>query len=469
VRERYTLAEGSKPQMVSVGDANLVGFLKVSEEGRDIELSIVNMKGEPTGKLTGLLGMKKRTVNDFRLIVDDAGTDLSDVALLWTQSDEETTDNGDGTVTVNMKNRVYASKLCSHDKQLYFSTPVEVATMPDDVSLASMDGYLSDRDLKVAYCVTNEQDGGAVLESSILFDNAIDHKASFNAYDVNNGQQVPMTITVVNNGFEPIESIDVTLGSETFTRNVTVMPQESTELEMSYTVDDNFDGTIHYDLSANFIAGNSNALKVRRRGAASKAPHRTVRQSGTQIDVRQVDMALKVLSKKTDATGATTIVAEVNNASLLPLANDMSVKVGLYNSPVVDENAVSFAEVTVNAADLYDAKAKQNKVKIVTLTATQPDVSKVLYLRTTPMQGSTVLTDVRPSNNVLPVSLVGKFKLGDTNHDTLVNMTDAQNVVNTVLGKPITDTFHTKSADVSRDGKISISDAVGIVNMILKK
>ncbi len=467
VRERYTLAEGSKPQMVSVGDANLVGFLKVSEEGRDIELSTVNMKGEPTGKLTGLLGMKKRTVNDFRLIVDDAGTDLSDVALLWTQSDEETTDNGDGTVTVNMKNRVYASKLCSHDKQLYFSTPVEVATMPDDVSLASMDGYLSDRDLKVAYCVTNEQDGGAVLESSILFDNAIDHKASFNAYDVNNGQQVPMTITVVNNGFEPIESIDVTLGSETFTRNVTVMPQESTELEMSYTVDDNFDGTIHYDLSANFIAGNSNALKVRRRGAASKAPHRTVRQSGTQIDVRQVDMALKVLSKKTDATGATTIVAEVNNASLLPLANDMSVKVGLYNSPVVDENAVSFAEVTVNAADLYDAKAKQNKVKIVTLTATQPDVSKVLYLRTTPMQGSTVLTDVRPVNNVLPVSLVGKFKLGDTNHDTLVNMTDAQNVVNTILGKPTTGTFYRENADVSREGDITISDAVGIVNMIL--
>ena len=106
-------------------------------------------------------------------------------------------------------------------------------------------------------------------------------------------------------------------------------------------------------------------------------------------------------------------------------------------------------------------------MKIVKLTVTQPDVSKVLYLRTTPMQGSTVLTDVRPSNNVLPVSLVGKFKLGDTNHDTQVNMTDAQNVVNTVLGKPTTGTFYRENADVSREGDITISDAVGIVNIIL--
>ena len=71
------------------------------------------------------------------------------------------------------------------------------------------------------------------------------------------------------------------------------------------------------------------------------------------------------------------------------------------------------------------------------------------------------------SNNVLPISLVGKWKLGDTNHDTLVNMTDAQNVVNTILGKPTTGTFYRENADVSREGDITISDAVGIVNMIL--
>ena len=409
VRERYTQVEGVKPQMASVNGANLVGYIKTNESGRDVVLSTVNMKGEPTGKLSGSLGMDKRTVNDFKLVAEDDAADLEDVGLLWSQSDQETTDNGDGTTTVNMKNRLYASKLCSHDKMLYFSAPMEVATMPDDVSLASMDGYLSDRDMKVAYCVTNEQDGGAVLESSILFDNAIDHKARFNAYEVKNDSLVPVTITVANNGFQPIGSVDVTMNGETTSHGVLIMPQEKTELTAYYPVTDGFDGTIDYDVTANFISGNSNALRIRRRGAASKAPRRTVSQSGTQVDVRQVDMALKVLSKKTDTDGMTTIVAEVNNASLLPLASGMKVKVGLYNSPVVDENVVSYAETTVSAADLYDAAAEQkNKVKIVTLTVPEQEYDQVLYLSTTPMQGSEPVKDVRPSNNVLPVKVAGK-------------------------------------------------------------
>ena len=35
------------------------------------------------------------------------------------------------------------------------------------MTLASMDGYLDGLDMKVAYCVTNEQDGGAVMETPV--------------------------------------------------------------------------------------------------------------------------------------------------------------------------------------------------------------------------------------------------------------------------------------------------------------
>ncbi len=472
VRERYTLAEGSKPQMVSVNGANLVGFLKVSDEGRDIELSTVDMKGEPTDKLTGLLGMKNRMVNDFRLVVDDEGTDLSDVALLWSQSDQEQTDNGDGTMDVKIKNRIYASKLCSNDNQLYFSTPVEIATMPDDVTLVSMDGYLDGLDMKVAYCVSGENDGSAVMETPVAFTNAIDHKVSFNPYEVDNEQQVPVTITVANNGFEPIESIDVTMDGESFTKNVTLMPQETTELNVDYPVDEDFDGTISYEVAANFTPANSNALRARGKKVAAR-PHR-IQQSGMQVDVRQVDMALKVLSKKTDATGVTTIVAEVNNVSLLPLASEMSVKVGLYNSPIATETAAATTTATVSASDLYDASSEQkNKVKIVTLTATQPDFDQVLYLRTTPMQGVEAIKDVRPVNNVLPVRLVGKHKFlrGDVNRDGSVSITDVTALVSIILGKDSTETinYDHDAADVNTDTEITIADVTSLVNIILGK
>ncbi len=467
VRERYTQVEATKPQMVNVNGANLVGYIKTNESGRDIELSTVNMKGEPTGKLSGSLGMDKRVVNDFRLIVEDEATDLTDVALLWSQSDQETTYSSDGTATVEFKNHLYASKLCSHDKELYFSTPIQIATMPDDVSLVSMDGYLDGLDMKVAYCVANDQEGAAVMETPVAFTNAIDHKINFNPYEVTDDQQVPVTFTVVNNGFEPIDRIDVTMGNETSSHEVMVMPQEKTELTAYYLMTDDFDGTINYEVAANFIPSNSNALKIKRRGAkAADRPHR-IEQSGLQMDVRQVDIALNMLSKKTGADGKTTIIAEVNNASLLPLSSGLSVKVGLYYSPLASKKVEGTTEVTITASELYDADAKQNNVKIVTLTVNQPEVSEVFYLCITPMEEGEALKDVRPANNVLPISLVGKFKLGDTNHDTLVNMTDAQNVVNAILGKPTTGTFYRENADVSREGDISISDAVGIVNIIL--
>jgi hypothetical protein len=468
VRERYTQVEGSKPQMVHVDGINLVGYLKQNEDGRDIELRTVNMKGEPAGKISSHLGMTNRMVNDFRLILDRGATDLTDVALLWSQSDEVQTPNTDGTTTVTYKNRIYASKLCSHDKKLYFSTPVEVATMPDDVTLVSMDGYLSELNMKVVYCVANENEGAAVLETPVVFTNAIDHKVSFNPYEVTDNQLIPVTITVANNGFEPIERIDVTMGGDNYRFYTSLMPQETTDVTVDYPVPDDFDGTISYDVAATFTIANSNSLKVRRKAAARP---RRISQSGTQTDIRQVDMAAKIVSKRID-NDQVTIIAEVNNASLLPLSSDVAVKVGLYNSPLSTEKIAGSTEVTVSNSDLYDASTKSNKVKLVTLTATVPDFGQTVYLRTTPqtmVNGQwSMVSDVRPSNNVLPVKLAGQYLLGDANGDKKVTITDAVAVVNYILGNP-SNNFKFKAANVNRDSGISITDAVGIVNIILNK
>ena len=466
VRERYTLLEGSRPQMVNVGGSNLVAFLQQTDNGRDIALNSVNMKGESTGKIAGTMGMDRRMVNSFRVIADDEATDLSDVALLWSQTDQESTTNADEQKEFAFKNRIYAAKICSNDNSLYFSTPIEVATLPADVLLQSMDGFLDGLDMKVAYCVANDNDGAAIMESPVAFTNDIGHTVSFNPYVVSNEQQVPVTITVVNNGFEPIDRIDVTMDGNTTSHDVKLMPMETTDLQVLYRVSDGFDGTISYDVTANFTPANSNALKARRKPLAARP--RRIQQSGTQFNVRQIDMALKVLSKKTDATtGVTTIVAEVNNASLLPLAPDMTVKAGLYATPLATEAVGSV--VTLSAADLYDASAEQkNKVKIVTLTAQQPDFDQVLYLRTTPMLDDETLKDVHPANNVLAVRLPGKFLLGDVNVNKRIDIGDAVCIVNHMVSKS-NSVFEAKAADLNGNGQIDIGDAVCIVNQLVGK
>jgi hypothetical protein len=61
-----------------------------------------------------------------------------------------------------------------------------------------------------------------------------------------------------------------------------------------------------------------------------------------------------------------------------------------------------------------------------------------------------------------------EMKEGDANGDETVNITDAESIVNYILGNP-SDTFITPSADVNKDGKVNITDAVGIGNIIMGK
>ncbi|MBO4485724.1 MAG: hypothetical protein J5734_01160, partial [Prevotella sp.] len=464
VRERYTQAEGSKPQMVHVNGVNLVGFIQQKEDGRDITLSTVNMRGVPTGKLSGSLGMEKRMVNDFRLVVDDDAEDLDGVALLWNQNDQDATTDANGVTTVNIKNRIYTSKLCCHDKQLFFSAPVEIATMPDDVSLVSMDGWLDALNMKVAYCVANDDEGAAVLETPVEFTNAFDYKVDYNAYAVTDEKFVPVTITVANNGFSPISNIEVVLGDSTYNHAVTLLPRQTMEFTDRYPVTEDFNGTIDYQVTADFAPANSNSLKLRRRAASR--PHR-IKRNGTEMDVRQVDMAAKILNKSVDADGVTTVVAEVNNASLLPLSEGVSCKVGLYASPLATEPVGQ--EVVVSYADLYDASAGKNKTKIVTLTAEKPNTSRTLYLRTTPVEDGEQLTDVRPSNNVLPVALAGKYMRGDVNNDGRVDIADVTamvNIINSSTSKGAE--YNLIVADMNEDSKIAQDDLKELVDLVLR-
>jgi len=466
VFERLTQVEGSKPQMVSVNGANLVAYLQKKEQGRDVVLRTVDMKGEPTGKLAGALGMENRMVNDYRLVVDDGAKDLDGVSLLWYQSDEERTDDADGTQTVQIKNHIYTSKLLSHNKLLYFSAPMEIATIPNDVILVSMDGYLDGLDMKVAYCVTNDADGGAIFETPVSFSNDFDYTTSYNPYEVTDERTVPINITVANNGFAPIGSVQVQLGDSIYTHGMLLMPQKTITFTDKYYVTDDFDGTVNYNVTAEFIQPNSNSLKLRRRAAAR--PHR-IKRNGTEENIRQTDMAVKLLNKSVDANGKTTILAEVSNASLLPLSNDFTCKVGLYGTAITSRPAVGSTEATVTYSDLWDSTTKENKPKLVTITVDKPVTSRTLFLRTIPMEGSETLVDVRLANNVVPVNVLGKFKRGDVNNDGRVDIADVTALVNIInAGGAKGVDYNMEVADMNEDNKIEQDDLQELVNLVLR-
>ena len=60
------------------------------------------------------------------------------------------------------------------------------------------------------------------------------------------------------------------------------------------------------------------------------------------------------------------------------------------------------------------------------------------------------------------------MQFGDVNADGKVTVTDAEGIVNKILGIPSTN-FVERAADVNRDANITIADAVGVMNIIMNR
>lgn len=68
--------------------------------------------------------------------------------------------------------------------------------------------------------------------------------------------------------------------------------------------------------------------------------------------------------------------------------------------------------------------------------------------------------------DVNAIMTISNVKIGDTNGDGKISITDAVSIVNYILGNA-SDNFVYAAADVNGDNKVSITDAVAVVNMIL--
>lgn len=76
--------------------------------------------------------------------------------------------------------------------------------------------------------------------------------------------------------------------------------------------------------------------------------------------------------------------------------------------------------------------------------------------------------DAKFSDTVSVSFEVTDFLLGDANGDGKVDITDAVEIVNYLLGNPSAD-FNQAAVDVNGDGEITIADAVGVVTIILNQ
>ena len=486
---------GRNPQVVRMGDVNMVGYLTERPDStQDIRLRSVDMANSPVATTDAYARLGKRSVNAFKLTATEDAASLDDLALVWTQS------------VLNPATNEADSWLCAgrfgkSGSQLYVSYPEQVVRIPDDFTASAFDGYIDQDNLHVVYTLSDvDNDGTAVIQKDVKFTNAIRVKdCVITAANATNSGQIPFKLSVQNTGYAPVTTITAEIGSTAveFT-DLNLLPGETADLSGYFAINPgNYDGREEMEVMAWF--GNMSARLAPRRSLAQNssmpemprlvqrsimprheaAARRAARGAATDptmtatatldCQVQATDLSCTVVNNRIRDT-RNTIIAKVTNCSPLPLLEGQTVTVGLYASTVDTEPMAGTSLVTIPTGELYAGGKPLSKVVRLQADDLPEDQQVFIKVVVSDAEGN-VVTDVQPENNHVPVMLYAQdgnvmTLLGDANGNGDVNMADAVAVVDYILGR-LSGKFLVNAADVNFNGEITISDAVGIVKIIL--
>ena len=499
VSTQFGIERGRNPQVVRMGDVNMVGYLTQRPDStQDIRLRTVDMGNNPVAATDSYARLGKRSVGSFKLTATADAASLDDLALIWTQS------------VLNPETDETESWLCAgrfgkSGQQLYLSYPEQVVRIPDDFTPSAFDGYIDEDNLHVVYALSDiSNDGTAVIQKDVKFTNSVRVKdCVIVAANATSADNIPFRLSVQNTGYAPITALTADMGDThvEFT-DMNLMPGETADLAAYFAINtDNYDGQEQLQLTAQF-GGMSVALARRKSMSQSsvielpRLMQRTItsRSDATALlaarraatdptmtasatvdcQVQATDLSCTVVSNRIRDT-RNSVIAKVTNCSPLPLLSGQTVTAGLYASAADTEPIEGTSLVTIPTSELYaDGKplTKMIRLQADDLTDDMQAIIKVVV-----SDGSeSIVTDIRPENNHVPVSLYrddGSMVAarGDVNRDGSVDMADVTALASIILGKDNTQPYQYdhNAADVNGNGGISIADVTALLSIILGK
>ena len=496
VSTQMGVERGRNPQVVRMGDVNMVGYLTVRPDStQDIRLRTVDMGNNGVATTDGYARLGKRSIGGFKLTATENAQSLDDLALIWSQSvlDPE---------TGNAASWLCAGRFGKSEQQLYVSYPEQVVQIPDDFTPSAFDGYIDANNLHVIYALSDlGNDGTAVIQKDVTFTNSIRVKdCAIKTASAQNSDQIPFQLSVQNTGYAPITAITAEIGLTTVEyTNLRLLPGETTELTGFFAIDtENYDGQEQMEVSARF-GGMSARLAPRRtssttsfvmppvmkrtimtrseasaqRAAARRAASDPTMTASATIDctVEATELSCTVLSNRIKDT-QNTVIAKVTNCSPVPLLSGYTVTAGLYASAADTEPIEGTSLVTIPISQLYANGKSLSKVIRLQANDLAENLEAYIKVVVSDAEGN-VVTDVHPENNHVPVLLYsedGSLVVipGDVNRDGTVSITDVGLVIDQILGSRPAN-FHFEAADLNQDNTVSITDVGLIIDIILRE
>lgn len=338
---------GRKPQIASMGDYYYVSFMSSYAQNdattvNDVYMLPVSKNGQPKDDVpSGFAGMANQVSFDYKLLDDQTATSIDGLAILYNASKVV----GEGDVETSL----YAAKFGAQDNKIYASEPKDLITLKDDGTqlLTSFDGYKLGNDLKVAAAISNESHGAIVVEENMTFENRISCLSeAYNLSEANSREKMNLEFYVLNSGYLPITSFDVSLNGNAPEGTVdNVLPGKVCITRATYVVPKDVVEPVNYTITANFADGSTHAT------------------SGT-LDLTAYQMNVNLVSLKTTKAKNTAVV-EVVNTSNMPFTAPYEVTVGIYKDIFGEQLYPGTTLKTLPAADLYGDDGSGNMINKV--------------------------------------------------------------------------------------------------------
>lgn len=453
------------------------GLTTVSGGSKDVEFFRIEEDGNVSS--LGILGLKGHTPIDTRLVAPQSADEYDGLGLLWTegQSEEEESEDEETTETkATYFTALYGARIGYESGKFYPSCPQPLVTLTDkNDKLSYFDGYMNaDGGLTAAVTLADmETDGAVVVEKTINFTNTVSIPDAKVEKIINNGQS-PISVSVTNEGYRPIDYVTVLVNNYETTVPVYIMPGQSSSITAFASPNDDMSSNLGLDVRPNFTTSVSYARSEQGIEAARRrAKAKTSAAASASLNVAATDMAVYLVSSSTNDDNSSNIIVEVGNRSKVSLKPDYKITVGVYTEAKGGVAVEGIEEQVISGSELYSAGTNRSKLLVFHVPALQQANNVYVVAKTTDKDGNPI-KDLREYDNQIPVTVFASvsgsgidYKLpGDANNDGEVNATDINATVNYILEQP-NPSFSFSNADVNKNEKITVADVNGIVDIIL--
>lgn len=406
--------QAAQPQVAALSTNCYATALMPREDGsQDVRLFRIT----PAGTLAdmGWLGLSQRPIIDYRLIAPESADGVDGLGIVWKES-RRTATQADPTTSDGVLTQLYCARIAqSRDGEIYLSCPQKLIDQPSDLIVTYYDATLSGQTIAAAITLADfDTDGANVVRSTAEWANSVRCEYAQLDSRVQEGDEVQLAFQVFNEGYEAVDYLDINVGGRTTTRTVAILPGHSATVTAPAPREADLTQPLQFQITPYFSSQPLRARSLQEaRQRADGMPDVGIRMRASRsgmgsVQLQVADMAVRLLSSTPTGEGTTIVAAAIDNRSPLPLQDDWTVEVGLYDDATALHPVQGCTPVQLPRSALYttvDGTPARNSVP-VTLTVPAQQAARTLYLAVrTLTAGGEEVDDQAPEDNVRPVSV----------------------------------------------------------------